>query len=118
MTPGSSRSPDPTARPDEVTHPSSASPPERAGRTDQPPNTRSEPHPVSDRAPRPLTGASKGARHVAAISLGPAREGPGRIRRWARSWTHSRSEEHTSELQSLMRISYAVFCLTNKKSTQ
>src|SRR3546814_5229849 len=27
----------------------------------------------------------------------------------------SRSEEHTSELQSLMRISYAVFCLTNKK---
>src|SRR3546814_8140355 len=28
-----------------------------------------------------------------------------------------RSEEHTSELQSLMRISYAVFCLKNKKST-
>src|SRR3546814_10838896 len=28
-----------------------------------------------------------------------------------------RSEEHTSELQSLMRISYAVFCL-NKKKTQ
>src|SRR3546814_2866650 len=26
-----------------------------------------------------------------------------------------RSEEHTSALQSLMRISYAVFCLTNKK---
>src|SRR3546814_4733230 len=26
----------------------------------------------------------------------------------------SRSEEHTSELQSLMRISYAVFCLTKK----
>src|SRR3546814_14885357 len=26
-----------------------------------------------------------------------------------------RSEEHTSELQSLMRISYAVFCLTKKK---
>src|SRR3546814_6405334 len=26
-----------------------------------------------------------------------------------------RSEEHTSELQSLMRISYAVFCLTNKQ---
>src|SRR3546814_4025574 len=30
--------------------------------------------------------------------------------------TRSRSEEHTSELQSLMRISYAVFCL--KKKTQ
>src|SRR3546814_3682154 len=27
---------------------------------------------------------------------------------------HRRSEEHTSELQSLMRISYAVFCLKNK----
>src|SRR3546814_8306595 len=27
---------------------------------------------------------------------------------------HLRSEEHTSELQSLMRISYAVFCLTKK----
>src|SRR3546814_7254299 len=27
---------------------------------------------------------------------------------------HIRSEEHTSELQSLMRISYAVFCLKNK----
>src|SRR3546814_4811764 len=30
------------------------------------------------------------------------------------SW-HGRSEEHTSELQSLMRISYAVFCLKKKK---
>src|SRR3546814_3202485 len=30
-------------------------------------------------------------------------------------WT-IRSEEHTSELQSLMRISYAVFCLKNKKN--
>src|SRR3546814_3117209 len=28
----------------------------------------------------------------------------------------ARSEEHTSELQSLMRISYAVFCLQNKKT--
>src|SRR3546814_6354987 len=30
---------------------------------------------------------------------------------------NSRSEEHTSELQSLMRISYAVFCLKKKKTT-
>src|SRR3546814_1005361 len=30
---------------------------------------------------------------------------------------HPRSEEHTSELQSLMRISYAVFCLKKKKKT-
>src|SRR3546814_7805862 len=29
-----------------------------------------------------------------------------------------RSEEHTSELQSLMRISYAVFCLKKKKTKQ
>src|SRR3546814_7153606 len=29
----------------------------------------------------------------------------------------NRSEEHTSELQSLMRISYAVFCLKKKKNT-
>src|SRR3546814_1375649 len=34
------------------------------------------------------------------------------------SWTLSRSEEHTSELQSLMRISYAVFCLKKKKTTE
>src|SRR3546814_2931337 len=30
--------------------------------------------------------------------------------------SHPRSEEHTSELQSLMRISYAVFCLKKKKN--
>src|SRR3546814_6922393 len=30
-------------------------------------------------------------------------------------WTPRRSEEHTSELQSLMRISYAVFCLKKKQ---
>src|SRR3546814_6135605 len=30
---------------------------------------------------------------------------------------YRRSEEHTSELQSLMRISYAVFCLKKKKTT-
>src|SRR3546814_4499988 len=32
--------------------------------------------------------------------------------------TSQRSEEHTSELQSLMRISYAVFCLKKKKKTK
>src|SRR3546814_3188377 len=32
--------------------------------------------------------------------------------------TQRRSEEHTSELQSLMRISYAVFCLKKKKTTK
>src|SRR3546814_2116664 len=34
----------------------------------------------------------------------------------SQKWRHaSRSEEHTSELQSLMRLSYAVFCLKKKK---
>src|SRR3546814_10767403 len=33
------------------------------------------------------------------------------------SVSDSRSEEHTSELQSLMRISYAVFCLKKKKTS-
>src|SRR3546814_1438317 len=32
-------------------------------------------------------------------------------------WPPIRSEEHTSELQSLMRISYAVFCLKKKNTT-
>src|SRR3546814_9170518 len=32
-------------------------------------------------------------------------------------FVEGRSEEHTSELQSLMRISYAVFCLKKKKTT-
>src|SRR3546814_6470682 len=34
-----------------------------------------------------------------------------------RSYSRLRSEEHTSELQSLMRISYAVFCLKKKTYT-
>src|SRR3546814_4347398 len=34
------------------------------------------------------------------------------------AWSTARSEEHTSELQSLMRISYAVFCLKKKKAVQ
>src|SRR3546814_10686873 len=33
------------------------------------------------------------------------------------NYSGQRSEEHTSELQSLMRISYAVFCLKKKKKT-
>src|SRR3546814_10300541 len=35
---------------------------------------------------------------------------------WRRNWWQLRSEEHTSELQSLMRTSYAVFCLKKKKN--
>src|SRR3546814_7737436 len=47
-----------------------------------------------------------------------APEGPGDRQRGAHQRLHAvglRSEEHTSELQSLMRISYAVFCLKKKK---
>src|SRR3546814_5141509 len=36
---------------------------------------------------------------------------------WLAARGKPRSEEHTSELQSLMRISYAVFCLKKKKDT-
>src|SRR3546814_4658564 len=36
--------------------------------------------------------------------------------RWFEAVPARRSEEHTSELQSLMRISYAVFCLKKKKN--
>src|SRR3546814_3447861 len=39
-------------------------------------------------------------------------------RRPALDLDHQRSEEHTSELQSLMRISYAVFCLKKNKERQ
>src|SRR3546814_1760265 len=57
------------------------------------------------------------------------RSGPSRLRIFVRARRvcaggagrgtdlHWRSEEHTSELQSLMRISYAVFCLKKKKRT-
>src|SRR3546814_7613328 len=48
------------------------------------------------------------ARNMAAAREAGIRTGP--IHRY------SRSEEHTSELQSLMRISYAVFCLKKKKN--
>src|SRR3546814_8270696 len=37
------------------------------------------------------------------------------LRQGAKDYIVKRSEEHTSELQSLMRISYAVFCLKKKK---
>src|SRR3546814_2653997 len=54
-------------------------------------------------APGLLPGLAKAEGQYADIALIPGVGG----------W--QRSEEHTSELQSLMRISYAVFCLKNKK---
>src|SRR3546814_9256156 len=51
------------------------------------------------------------------VGLGPFLDGYGTSRRFSHSGANDsyRSEEHTSELQSLMRISYAVFCLKKKK---
>src|SRR3546814_5743457 len=43
--------------------------------------------------------------------------GRGIVANAAQPRDHRRSEEHTSELQSLMRISYAVFCLKKKKNS-
>src|SRR3546814_2282150 len=48
----------------------------------------------------------------------PARASVPAMRRQGRICERARSEEHTSELQSLMRISYAVFCLKKKKKTK
>src|SRR3546814_2945566 len=45
----------------------------------------------------------------------PRTDNRSRSRRCLRLHGQGRSEEHTSELQSLMRISYAVFCLKKKK---
>src|SRR3546814_5929679 len=76
----------------------------------------------------PLYGASTGTNRqpppLAKASY--HREKTGRRSRrppWLPQWPHprrgqERSEEHTSELQSLMRISYAVFCLKQKKKTK
>src|SRR3546814_6831199 len=53
---------------------------------------------------------------IAPLFICPAAIVLARGRPFRRCRRSSRSEEHTSELQSLMRISYAVFCL--KKKTQ
>src|SRR3546814_5552555 len=52
------------------------------------------------------------AEEVVAVSIGPSQ-----AQETIRTALAMRSEEHTSELQSLMRISYAVFCLKKKKQT-
>src|SRR3546814_2329501 len=55
---------------------------------------------------------SGGDQHVIGVAFGLACLFAGVVR--AEQQKHDRSEEHTSELQSLMRISYAVFCLKKK----
>src|SRR3546814_985590 len=58
-------------------------------------------------------------RHWCAAAVHDARAGHGALRRRLHGDVAiPRSEEHTSELQSLMRISYAVFCLKKKNTTQ
>src|SRR3546814_3624610 len=63
----------------------------------------------------------KRRRSATMVAAGPAGRS---IRRFVWFWralfaqANRRSEEHTSELQSLMRISYAVFCLKKKKKTK
>src|SRR3546814_8416435 len=64
-----------------------------------------------------------GRRHVASVASATAAASPAGFSsaiEWPASATTGtatpRSEEHTSELQSLMRISYAVFCLKKKKN--
>src|SRR3546814_3804086 len=68
--------------------------------------------------------AERGARPAASGQAEGRRRPPAAARRPRRplgrhlGWTPDRrSEEHTSELQSLMRISYAVFCLKKKTKT-
>src|SRR3546814_8306256 len=62
-----------------------------------------------------LAGAAR--RAGAGAPLRRPRHEPARCAAGALAGRDDRSEEHTSELQSLMRISYAVFCLQNKNIT-
>src|SRR3546814_1892481 len=62
------------------------------------------------------SGARGNGRCGAGETGGDGMNAPLATRSWRRDFpgVADRSEEHTSELQSLMRISYAVFCLKNK----
>src|SRR3546814_2494288 len=66
------------------------------------------------RSPRPR--ARRRLRRVGGDGAAGSRETGDRGAYRPRAWR--RSEEHTSELQSLMRISYAVFCLKQKITTR
>src|SRR3546814_8244375 len=59
--------------------------------------------------------AAEGARDAIAALTGAANRARALV---ATEHRDLRSEEHTSELQSLMRISYAVFCLKKKKTNR
>src|SRR3546814_2794125 len=59
-------------------------------------------------------GPSNGTGILSQVRLHTLHAAGGDFRRSTPPWLSTRSEEHTSELQSLMRISYAVFCLKKK----
>src|SRR3546814_7966237 len=63
-------------------------------------------------------GEQDGSGRLRARALRRGVEGDHRLSRLHRRHADGRSEEHTSELQSLMRISYAVFCLKKKQHTE
>src|SRR3546814_1496228 len=69
------------------------------------------------RDPRPCRPSEFG-RLLARTHLGAGADRRGNPRGAGPFLRHVRSEEHTSELQSLMRISYAVFCLKKKKTNK
>src|SRR3546814_1526228 len=61
----------------------------------------------------------KGGEHIPGLNVGGWFDaGDFDIRTQSQYAVVRRSEEHTSELQSLMRISYAVFCLKQKKNNK
>src|SRR3546814_10663326 len=64
-----------------------------------------------------ISSAGIGLRSLQLLTIGPPETGAMAANVSRASQAMRRSEEHTSELQSLMRISYAVFCL-NKKNKQ
>src|SRR3546814_9309614 len=67
-------------------------------------------------ATRGIAAAHRQHAHLVAVLLAEEGERAG-LDRLFRRHEAGRSEEHTSELQSLMRISYAVFCLKTKTYT-
>src|SRR3546814_10882254 len=78
----------------------------------------SVPHALDLAVDEPEQGQGEGGHHHVAERLDPALDLlPAVAELVPGADEDGRSEEHTSELQSLMRISYAVFCLQKKKKT-
>src|SRR3546814_3194375 len=95
--------------------------PPRSTRTDTP-----FPYTTLFRSPSAAATKQAPKRRLSSLSKRPRVSDQNRVNGWRRCQPDRltrcrgllpRSEEHTSELQSLMRISYAVFCLKKKKFT-